>query len=77
MLIDKPHYAVSDGKGGVRFDRTPEGLQAAIELAQELGTWVAASKRFIERIGRWEYESVWEHQRLTDLHNKMMSDLYK
>ena len=77
MMINKPHYAVCDGKSGVKFPRTPEGLQAAIELAQELGTWVAASKRFIERIGRWECECVWESQELKDTHNRMMSDLYK
>ena len=35
-MKDKPHYAVCDGKGGAKFPRTPEGLQAAIELAQEL-----------------------------------------
>ncbi|MBC8395109.1 MAG: hypothetical protein H8E05_00265 [Bacteroidetes bacterium] len=76
-IMNKPHYMVNDGEGGVKFDRSHEGLEAAIELAQELDTWVASTKRFIERIDRWEYECVWESQAIKDTHDKATSEYYK
>ena len=68
---------MSNGEGIVKFERSHAGLEAAIELAQELGSWVGSTKRYIKQIDRWEYECVWESQKLKDIGNKNLSEYYR
>ena len=78
QLNTTPHYCVYDyeNEESHYFAKSHEGLEAAIELASKLQTWVACFEgQFF--LKHRHYSNIWEHQALTESRNNELVQYYK